>query len=121
MTPIVLRIMRLVLAVNAGSSSLKASILKGDSHVASFLAERLGTADAVLHLPNETKAEEKMDHAKALKSIIEFLRNDSSKYLDSLVAIGHRVVHGGEAFSESALIDESVIEAIEKVSSLAPL
>ena len=58
-----------------------------------------------------------VDHAAALNKILAFLQ----KGLDSLYAIGHRVVHGGETFYEAALIDDDVINAIQQAIPLAPL
>jgi acetate kinase len=117
----------LVLALNAGSSSLKASILKGEEMILSFLAERLTTADAVVNVnENGTKkrlggqaSTEIVDHAKALSLIIGHL--ETKGMLANLVAVGHRVVHGGSTFTDSVLLTDETVDQISAVSHLAPL
>ena len=117
---------KLVLAVNAGSSSLKAALLEnGETHIASFLAERLGTDKATIHYSHPsttTKKEETIpncDHDKALQQILEFL--EEHKMLDCLVATGHRVVHGGARFHDATIINDTVLHEIKDISHLAPL
>lgn len=114
----------LVLAVNAGSSSLKAALIQEEeSHLASFVGERLTTDQAVLHTTYDNKTTDKeipqCDHARVLKHILDFLKGQH--LIDNLVATGHRVVHGGERFTESVLIDDQILLEIEDVSYLAPL
>lgn len=113
----------LVLAVNAGSSSLKAALLQGEDHVSSFLAERLGTDNAVIHCSYKQIQENleipNCDHDKALEQILKFLKEHG--LLDNLVATGHRVVHGGALFSDATLITDDVLQQIKTVSHLAPL
>ena len=110
-----------VLALNAGSSSLKASLLEGDSnHVAHFLGERLNTKEGVLHLPEGKTVElENMSHEQALENILNYLKEKS--LLDNLVAIGHRVVHGGTTFTSSAVVGDKELQQIKEISHLAPL
>ncbi|MEQ3697395.1 MAG: acetate kinase [Pseudomonadales bacterium] len=111
-----------VLVFNAGSSSLKFTLLDVDSSkvLVEGIAERLGTVEAVLHvrLPTEKLSAELADatHNGALQAILDAL----SSY-DKPSVIGHRVVHGGTQFSESVLITPAVIRAIESCSTLAPL
>ena len=111
-----------VLVFNAGSSSLKFTLLDVDSSkvLVEGIAERLGTVEAVLHvrLPTEKLSVELADatHNGALQAILDAL----SSY-DKPSVIGHRVVHGGTQFSESVLITPAVISAIESCSTLAPL
>ena len=119
----------LVLALNAGSSSLKASVIDHDrgTLIVAFLAERLSTPDASIHVhkadPEETiipgDGMVGFDHAQALSRIIEYLR--SKGLLEKLVAVGHRVVHGGARFSDSCRITEKTLEQIKAISHLAPL
>lgn len=114
----------LVLSVNAGSSSLKASLIQENhEHVASFLGERLSSDKAVLHFTRggDTTSREvpDCDHEKALENIVDYLKEHG--LLDQTVATGHRVVHGGDKFTESVLVDEEVLKDIESVSHLAPL
>lgn len=112
---------QLILALNAGSSSLKASLMEGDSvHISNFLGERLGTAGAVVHLPDSTSAkEENMDHETALQHVIGYLRDKGQ--LEQLVAIGHRVVHGGTTFTSSVIVGDKEQQEIKDISHLAPL
>ncbi|HET9954918.1 MAG TPA: acetate kinase [Polyangiaceae bacterium] len=111
-----------ILVVNCGSSSLKLSVVEpasGDS-VLSGLAERLGTEQAVLTWKtpgagSRTLAVPGETHAGILKRA--WSEVDASR----IAAVGHRVVHGGEAFQESAVIDAAALAAIEAASPLAPL
>lgn len=116
----------LVLAINAGSSTLKASILRGETHLATFLAERLDTDDAVVHYhvaghDPVSQASQNMDHALALQTILQFLGSSQPQLMNDLVAVGHRVVHGGSRFTSSVIVDEQVLEEIDAISHLAPL
>ncbi|MCE1236045.1 MAG: acetate kinase [Hyphomicrobiales bacterium] len=116
---------RLVLVVNSGSSSLKFTVLPcdGGEALVSGLAERLGSPEARLVLKrNGDKTVVDVpdaDHSVALYRIFAHLDGDG--LLDRIGAVGHRVVHGGERFSESVRLDEAVIADIEAVSALAPL
>jgi len=118
---------KLVLALNAGSSSLKASVIRDEETVVSFLAERLSTPDASMHInhsgkPNvdvEREGNKSFDHEEALSKIIGYIKSDGM--LDNLVAIGHRVVHGGTIFPESALVTDKSLDQIKSISHLAPL
>jgi acetate kinase len=114
-----------VLVVNAGSSSLKCALVDPDSgkRFLEALAERLGTDDAALttHVLGE---EEKSplptaDHARALSVVLDRLGKAG---LDREVeAIGHRVVHGGEEFTDSVLVTDGVEASIAAAARLAPL
>jgi acetate kinase len=101
-----------VLVLNSGSSSVKYQLLdmRDSSRLASGLIEHIGEPDGVA------------DHEAALKIVSEELRRDGLG-LDSeeLAAIGHRVVHGGLAFTEPAVIDDAVLAEIESLVPLAPL
>jgi len=115
-----------VLVINSGSSSLKCSLFDMDTgHEAlSGLAERLNTADAELSWRTGGKKHKLPlhgeGHASALAAVNQVL--DKLPELDGPpVAIGHRVVHGGEAFAESVVINDDVIRGIEHCASLAPL
>lgn len=110
---------RLVLCINCGSSSLKFAVIEpGSGHVEQRgVAERLGSAEASLTLddgPTERLAAG-ADHGAALDEILEHV--DQSR----LLGVGHRVVHGGERFSESVRIDDEILAAIDACSALAPL
>ena len=115
-----------ILVLNCGSSSLKFALISSESgQVAlSGLAERLGNADACITVKQngekqKTDLSDDKTHLGAINHLVSVLdQQDLSK---DVYAIGHRVVHGGESFTSSALIDDEVISAIEKTSGLAPL
>jgi acetate kinase len=110
-----------VLVLNAGSSSLKCALIEPQSGrvLASGLAERLETDGASLELRLGSERQHwdlpGLDHGDALRRALE--RLDTTH----VVAVGHRVVHGGEAFHASTRVDAGVLEQIEALKSLAPL
>ena len=106
-----------ILVLNAGSSSLKAAVLdtSGTRH-ASLKAERLGTPEAFATLNGERHELPGCDHGATLASLLpEMIRGLE------LIAVGHRVVHGGEAFQRPTRIDAQVVAGIEALCPLAPL
>lgn len=115
-----------VLVLNCGSSSLKFAIIDAnDGHeIISGLAERLGAdAPSIKYKYNGAKTVIELGanqaHAEAINTLVTLIKDHN---LDEyLTAVGHRVVHGGEHFTKSVLIDDAVIEGITKASSLAPL
>ncbi|MFP4286081.1 MAG: acetate kinase [Candidatus Izemoplasmataceae bacterium] len=117
-----------IMAVNAGSSSLKFQLLEmpNETVVTSGVVERIGLPNAVFTIKtNGEKYSETLeikDHAVAVNMLLEKLveLNIVESY-DAIKGVGHRVVHGGEKFSDSVLITDEVIRAIEEVSDLAPL
>lgn len=115
-----------VLVLNCGSSSLKFAVLDAHTNdeLISGLAEQLGNAEASLTYKlngdKHTLALGKgAAHQASLDSIVEILSEHN--LTDNVKAIGHRVVHGGEKFKGSVLIDDKVIEQIEAIAQLAPL
>ncbi|MBA2779598.1 acetate/propionate family kinase [Billgrantia kenyensis] len=111
-----------VLVINCGSSSIKYALIPVDPDRPRLagLAERLGSSDARLKGSNSLGEpfEQPLgsaDHATALEAILERLEGRLP------VAVGHRIVHGGEHFTRAALIDDAVVTAIERTSALAPL
>ena len=119
-----------VLVVNCGSSSLKYQIIdmENESVLAKGNFERIGEQESFLtHKVNGDKHVIKtpvMNHEEALKIILTQLVHEEYGVLKDLAeisAVGHRIVHGGELFDKSVLIDEEVIGKIEECSSLAPL
>ncbi|QTL98210.1 acetate/propionate family kinase [Iocasia frigidifontis] len=120
-----------ILVLNSGSSSVKYQLIDMDNEsvLAKGVVERIGITDSVLeHEPADREAivikEDIPDHAAAIKMVIEALLNEEHGVLndiDEINAVGHRVVHGGEKFASSILIDKEVIKEIEDVSDLAPL
>ena len=119
-----------ILVVNCGSSSLKYQLInmEDESVLAKGNFERIGEEEAFLtHKVNGSANVIKkavMNHTEALEVILEQFMNPEYKVIDSLKeidAVGHRIVHGGEIFDKSALIDEDVISKIGDCASLAPL
>ena len=128
-----------VFVLNCGSSSLKFQIIetdlelieKGkDRQLAKGLIERIGS-QAIITYKIEGKPAEKVavalrDHKAALSNIITWINHPNTtipgiKSLEDIHAVGHRVVHGGERFQHSTLIDDKVITGIEDCIDLAPL
>ena len=120
-----------VLAINAGSSSLKYQLFNMDNKavLAKGLCERIGIDGRLTHTnPNKEekyKADVPMkDHADAIRAVINILIDKEWGVIESMSeidAVGHRVVHGGEYFADSVLINDEVIKAIEACVPLAPL
>ena len=119
-----------ILVINAGSSSLKYQLFDTDSHsvLARGLCERIGLDGRVKHFvegrADTIKDLPLADHADAIRTVTELLVDPETGVVASLrdiSAVGHRVVHGGEAFSKSVLITDEVMHAIEDCVPLAPL
>jgi acetate kinase len=120
-----------VLVINCGSSSLKYQLLDmtNEEVLAKGLAERIGIEGSVLthEAPGQDKVkfEQPMpSHKDALNILMKALVDPNHgviKSLDEISAVGHRTVHGGEAFTDSVVIDDKVIAIMEEVSELAPL
>lgn len=119
-----------ILVLNCGSSSLKYQLINMETEevLASGKYERIGEEEAfITHKAQGKKVEIKKpayDHKEAIEFTLAQLTNPEYKVIDSLdevEAIGHRVVHGGELFKESAVIDDKVIEQIDECSEFAPL
>ncbi|MDD2291331.1 MAG: acetate kinase [Aliarcobacter sp.] len=120
----------LVFVLNAGSSSLKYQLINAKTAElkASGLVERIGIDGILKHEVGENK---KLTfelpiptHKEAIELVLRILTNDETKVIDSIKeiqAIGHRIVHGGEFFKESTLVNKDVIEKIEQLIPLAPL
>ncbi|CAM4033483.1 MULTISPECIES: acetate kinase [Vibrio] len=118
---------KLVLVLNCGSSSLKFAIVDADNG-----EEHLTGLAECLHLP-EARIKWKLDgkheaalgngaaHDEALTFIVDTILASKPELSEQLGAVGHRVVHGGEKFTESALITDDVVKGIEDCAALAPL
>ena len=120
-----------VLVINCGSSSLKFQLIDGDTEelTAKGLCERIGIAGSRISF-TKTGCEKKKwdapmaDHKDAVALMLQTLTDPkigALKDLSEIGAVGHRVVHGGERFSEATLITPEVKEAIMECSVLAPL
>ncbi len=120
-----------VLVINCGSSSLKYQVLDmtNESLQAKGLVERIGMDGSVITHEkigmDKVKTEAPMkDHKDAIKQVLDAVQNEEYgvvKSMDEIGAVGHRVVHAGEKFAESVLIDDAVIAALEECVELAPL
>ncbi|UZE97719.1 acetate/propionate family kinase [Alkalimarinus alittae] len=115
-----------ILVINCGSSSLKFALFtaKDFDCVASGLAEKLGTTDAFITIKKgDNKTTSNLtcsDHSTAIKHVINSLK-EMQLLTREPIGIGHRVVHGGESFSNSVRVDKTVLAEIEKCAALAPL
>ena len=120
-----------VLVINCGSSSLKFQLIDSESEkcLAKGLCERIGIEGSMItYSPEggdkETTETPMPDHTEAIRLVLEALTNPKTgvvKSLDEIGAVGHRVVHGGEKFAESVVINDAVMKAVEECNDLAPL
>ena len=119
-----------VLVINCGSSSLKYQLITTENEgvITKGIIEKIGGDSEYTYTDKKgEKVKEKVsvkNHTEALKEVISNLTSPENSFIHSLKeieAIGHRVVHGGEEFYKSALINDKVIASIEKYSELAPL
>ena len=120
-----------ILVINAGSSSLKYQLydMTDESVLAKGLVERIGMDSSILtHKPagkeEVTEVSDILEHTTAMRKVLEKLVDKTHGVLnsiDEIDAVGHRVVHGGEAFKSSALITGEVKSEIRRLFDLAPL
>ena len=122
-----------ILVINAGSSSLKYQLLNPETEelLAKGLCERIGIDGKFTYKP-QIEGKQKLDavdvsmptHAEAIKTVLNTLVDPENGVIASMKeidAVGHRVVHGGEKFACSVLINDDVMKAIEECIPLAPL
>lgn len=122
-----------ILVVNAGSSSLKYQLIdmENEAVLAKGICEQIGTESTFTHkVPADesknikAKAMEMADHGAALQIVLDALVSEENgviKSMNEIEAVGHRVLHGGEKFSGSVLVDDKVEEAIKECFDLGPL
>ena len=120
-----------ILVINAGSSSIKYQLIdmENEALLAKGMADRIGIAGGNFKQKVEGREDYKLDihmnnHAEAIKIVLDTLTSKENGVISSLSeisAVGHRVLHGGEKFSGSVIIDEKVIAAIEECCELGPL
>ncbi|MDK2896205.1 MAG: acetate kinase [Candidatus Atribacteria bacterium] len=123
-----------ILVVNCGSSTVKYQLFSVDGKEEDFqvrakgIVERIGIAGSKLEHKSDdqelVREREVANHRVALEWIVEVLADPKVGVLRDITeidAVGHRVVHGGEDFSDSAVIDQEVLEAIKQCVNLAPL
>ena len=119
-----------ILVINCGSSSLKYQLIDSETEkaIAVGLCERIGIDGRLVHTP---AGREKLifdkalpNHEAAVQAVLAALIDKEHGVIESLSeigAVGHRVVHGGERFTESVIIDDEVVNAITECNDLAPL
>ena len=120
-----------ILVINCGSSSLKFQLIDSETEavIAKGLCERIGIEGSqLIYTPAGGKKQETVipmeDHKKAVSLVLNALTDKETGVISSLSeidAVGHRLVHGGEKFASSTLINEEVIAAITECNDLAPL
>lgn len=119
-----------VLVINCGSSSLKYQVIDSVSEqvLAKGLCERIGIDGRLTYqkagLEKEITDSPMPTHKEAISLVLSALTNDKTgalKNLSEIGAVGHRIVHGGERFTKSCVIDDEVLKGVEEVSDLAPL
>lgn len=117
-----------ILAVNAGSSSLKFQVyeMPEEKVLASGVFERIGLPNGIYTIKvngEKVKKETLLEnHEIAVHILVEELINyNIVNNLDEIEAVGHRVVHGGDKYSESVVLTDEVLDTVEKLSTLAPL
>lgn len=120
-----------ILVINCGSSSLKFQLIdsQSDAVLAKGICERIGLEGS--RLVYQPKGSDKLitnidmpEHKTAVELVLSALVNKESGVihdLNDVGSVGHRIVHGGEKFASSVLIDDEVIKAIEECNDLAPL
>ena len=119
-----------VLVINCGSSSLKYQLIDSDSEqvLAKGLCERIGIDGRLTYqkagCDKEITEAAMPSHKEAIQMVLHALVNDKTgavKDLAEIEAIGHRIVHGGEKFESSVIINDEMIQAVEECTELAPL
>lgn len=120
-----------VLVINCGSSSLKFQLIEAQSEklIAKGICERIGIEGSqICYTPaggtKEVTVSPMKDHTDAIRLVLAALTNEKTgvvKDLSEIGAVGHRIVHGGEKFSEATIIDDEVLKAIAECNDLAPL
>ena len=120
-----------VLVINCGSSSLKYQLIdmNNEEALAQGLVERIGINGSILTQKVEDKDKYVVetplkDHQDAIELVLKSLVDEKFgviKSMDEISAVGHRVVHGGEKYASSVVLDENVINALDEFTKLAPL
>ncbi|MBF0298153.1 MAG: acetate kinase [Oligoflexia bacterium] len=127
-----------ILTLNCGSSSIKFDVIETDTDlikqnkdcsIVRGIVEKIGLNDSIVRFNTDAGFDSKKilpvaNHTEALKHIVDILTGSNPKILNSLNEIngvGHRVVHGGEAFSKSVIINNEVLREVEACSDFAPL
>ncbi len=120
-----------ILVINSGSSSLKYQLIdmKDETVLAKGLCDRIGLEHSFIKHAKESQEPAVLDielqnHKVAIKNVIDLLRDKNLGVISDMaeiIAVGHRVVHGGEKFHDAVIIDDKVMKAIRDCVELAPL
>lgn len=122
-----------ILVINSGSSSLKFELIDmtNEKTIAKGICERIGISDPIFTFKNLVKdvvikerPEPMSNHKEAINVVLNELQDKENgviENVDEIDAIGHRMVHGGEYYADSTLIDDEAIKVFEELSALAPL
>lgn len=117
-----------IIAVNAGSSSLKFQLFEMDNEsvIASGVVERIGLEDSIFTIKFDgeklVKTLEIPDHTKAVSLLLEtLLEKNIVSELSEIQGVGHRVVQGGVYYNESVVMDDEVVSRVDELKTLAPL
>ena len=117
-----------IMAVNAGSSSIKFQLLEMPEErvITSGVMERIGLAEGIFTIKYDGKKEETNPvlptHAEGVQLLLDTLiQKGIVANLDEISGVGHRVVQGGEFFKDSTLVDEAIVQKIADLADLAPL
>lgn len=122
-----------ILVINSGSSSLKFEMIDmtNEKTIAKGICERIGIADPIFTFKNLVKdvvikdrPEPMTDHKVAIDVVLRALQDSENGVIssvDEIDGIGHRVVHGGEYYADSTIVDDEDVKKIEELSALAPL
>ena len=120
--------MKKILALNSGSSSIKFVLFQGEKRLASGLVEQIGESrsyaklDAIESSKRFEHSDPIKDHEEGLKIVASlFAQSGLLKDFSELSAVGHRVVHGSDAFFAASVVDERCMEKMQEASVLAPL
>lgn len=120
--------MDIVLAVNSGSSSLKFQLyeMPEEKIIVSGQIERIGLSDSIFTMKlNGEKIKKVYDiknHNEAVEVLLQSLSSEGIiDDINDITGVGHRIVHGGELYSHSVVIDDEVFDNVQKLNKLAPL
>jgi acetate kinase len=111
-----------MLAINSGSSSIKCALLDTETgrRLLTVRVENIGSEAGRCTIGDVSSTTGRIDHASAVELVMGAMREQLLKH-DGIVAVVHRVVHGGAEFTQPTVIDDNVLAAIDRVSALAPL